>query len=50
VLRLVPPYLGHKCVMVVTFYKAQETLICALLLQHGILEDNRLRICSVDQS
>ncbi|KAJ1393687.1 AAA domain-containing protein, partial [Ochromonadaceae sp. CCMP2298] len=50
VLRLVRPYLGHRCVMVVTFYKAQVELIRALLLQQGIPEGDRLRICSVDQS
>eukprot|EP00601_Ochromonadales_sp_CCMP2298_P007636 CAMPEP_0173213804 /NCGR_PEP_ID=MMETSP1141-20130122/25605_1 /TAXON_ID=483371 /ORGANISM="non described non described, Strain CCMP2298" /LENGTH=718 /DNA_ID=CAMNT_0014141067 /DNA_START=61 /DNA_END=2213 /DNA_ORIENTATION=- len=54
VLRLVRPYLGKKYTMVITLYKAQETLIRALLLQHGILEDadpkTGLRICSVDQS
>jgi hypothetical protein len=49
VLQLVRPYLGRKYVMVITFYKAQENLIRALLLQHGILEDpdfkTGLRIC-----
>ncbi|KAJ1442996.1 AAA domain-containing protein, partial [Ochromonadaceae sp. CCMP2298] len=50
VLRLVRPDLGKKYTMVSTFYKAQVELIRALLLQQGIPEDNRLRICSVDQS
>lgn len=39
-----------KTVMVITFYKAQETLMKRMLIQRGRNESEAVRILSVDQS
>jgi superfamily I DNA and/or RNA helicase len=39
-----------KSVMIITFYKAQETLLKNMLLERKKVESDQLRILSVDQS